>query len=74
MARIENLIGLVADKSPTEFFEAYSNILGERAIEAVKARRQEIAESLFGEEIADAEEVVAEEENNDSEDASDENA
>ena len=74
MASIQELIGFVAEKNPTDFFETYSQILGERAVEAVGEKKKQIAESLFGlaEETEEAEEVS--EESEETEDESEEDA
>tara|TARA_B100000508_G_C11449272_1_gene273094 strand:+ start:633 stop:938 length:306 start_codon:yes stop_codon:yes gene_type:complete len=47
MAKIEELIGLTVDKNPTEFQAVAEQILGERAVAMIEAKRRQIAESIY---------------------------
>lgn len=55
MAEISDLIDFAVNKNPVEFANAFSEIVQQRAAEAIDAHRVEIASSLYGspEEMSD---------------------
>jgi len=48
MSDIHDLLGLAIDKSPVDFADKFSSIIGQRAADAIEAYKQDLAQSLYG--------------------------
>lgn len=49
MAEIADLINFALEKNPVEFAEAFNSIVQARAVDAIEARKIEMASSLYSE-------------------------
>lgn len=54
-----DLIGFALEKQPEEFKQTFYAIMGQKAVEAVAAKKAEVANSYMGDEV-EAEEISAE--------------
>ena len=55
MAEVIDLIKYAADNNPVDFGSTFKELLGQKALELLDTRKQEVAASMFGNDDADLE-------------------
>jgi hypothetical protein len=53
MPTTTDLLGLAIDKSPVDFADQFNQIMMAKAADAVEAKRIELAQGLYGDEVED---------------------
>jgi hypothetical protein len=60
MPTSQDLLALTIDRKPTEFASAFEDLIGQKAIAALEARRDEISGAIYDEEPEDDDSLLDE--------------